>query len=229
MLKKMICIVIGIAMLLFVGCSEGKANWVGRMNDESLINTSDPDIELEGYIDSQGKETLPWTDKETFIDFSKQLHWEIAYQHMQSIGKPVGEISDNYLNWKFTDGYEGGAIFEDPESELEYAFVMMDDIYYYITGRKLSSDEVCYGVLGKVQSFFPDAKWPNNISETKDYLESYLGMKFDLPEDGGGNADYGGYFIDLRKNNCSIAIWSDNGIIRPESGMEILGWDVVLE
>ncbi|MCL1981983.1 MAG: hypothetical protein FWG53_02670 [Clostridiales bacterium] len=240
-MKKTICLLVGIIMVFSAGCAEFPGDTSGdeksiavEASNGDVDGVEDDTVHFEQTDENESSEnasegTLPWANNEDFIDFGQQENWETAYKHMQSIGKSVEEIAWNYLDWEFLDGYEGSAIYKDPNSGIEYAFTMMDSINNYY-GRKLSNDETCVGLLGEVRHFFPNAQWPKTVSATKEYLESYLGIRFALLEDVDGMGAFGPYSIQLIKNKCSIVIWSDeNGIINQETGMEIFGKDIILE
>lgn len=150
--------------------------------------------------------------EEDLINFSQKENWEIAYTHMQLIGKSVKEISDDYKAWKAEDGGYGFAIYTDPKNKIE--------LYFIATNKQLADffngDEICVGFAGNLNLLFPDARGPNTISETEEYLKSFLGLNFELDSD---CEDGYLYFIDLEQNNYSIQIWTENGIIMSDTGV----------
>jgi hypothetical protein len=115
-----------------------------------------------------------------FMDLSNSKHWEQALPHIESLGKPVKEISINYGAWEFTENSMRDASFEyytDPATGVCYA---VDD-----SDGGLQGDEVCYWMEQSLDFFFPDVPWPTEggVEESARFLEEYLGIGFWVRED----------------------------------------------
>ena len=229
-MKKLILLCILIFQFISVGCNATQGNSSGNnvndKNNNSLGNTvssvNNGGVTQDGIeVDNSGYENY-------FIDFSHQVNWGMAYHYMQVINKPVKEIADNYINWECEGTIGGSVVYSNPVNNFQYWFnaIKSTDEYYH---SKLSGDEICNGIGVDVGTLFPDAVWPQTLSETLGYLHSYLGLDFVLCD--GTDVDGSGYsyFVYLEKNNCTIGIYADDGLIRPETGITIYGESMVLQ
>jgi hypothetical protein len=154
MKKIVLCLVIGLTLILFDGCS-------GHRNNE---------VESDYVQDANLIET-----EKSFMDFGQKENWEIAYPYMLMIGKPIKELFDDYPTFKAEDGGYGFVLYELPESEINILFTGNKKLHEYFDGN-----EFCVGVSGKMRFLFPNAVWPDNVFETEDYLRLHLGLNFFL-------------------------------------------------
>ena len=243
-MRAIIYLMIGIILILSVGCGnktlDPSDSEIKDTNSQNTIHNADletnlekdrdkiPDIAQDTEIDNSQNSTLDPSiiTVKYFVDFSKKVNWEIAYTFMKMIDKPVKEISDDYLNWRAKEGFGGAILFKHPESEICFAFEAMKSLSDYYN-EKLEGGEICRGFTGPMGILFPSAVWSDSISETEDYIKSYFGFDFEF------NPNYfeGGcsYTAALEQNNIWIFIWSEDGLITPETIIVITGERVILD
>ena len=217
-MKKLIHLFIGVILIISVGCTGVQGN-----SSDDLVNGD----KNEDMSQEESLEATNGLEKE-FVDFSQKQNWGTAYSYMKAIGKPVKEVADNYTNWTLVGAPEASVVYKNPENELQYWFDLPGNINDFY-GKKLIGDEICSGIGGDVGYFFPDAVWPQNISETEGYVKSYLGLNFETFPDDSDSPEGCWYYVDLEQNNCLVRIYSKTGIITNETGMLIYGDGIILE
>ena len=84
------------------------------------------------------------------------------------------------------------------------------------------------GIAGEVGYFFPNSVWPQNITDTLDFVRFYLGLDFEVINDDSTESGCW-YSVELVNNNCIIRLYSENGIITNETGMFVYGEGIILE
>ncbi|MCL1810445.1 MAG: hypothetical protein FWG42_11880 [Clostridiales bacterium] len=149
--------------------TSGGCNSIRNDLSDDPVNGGEKAKQSEKVEDSSDVEAL--SDIETssnaendFVDFSKIGNWEVAYLHMQKIGKPVREFADNYSQWKCIGAPDGYVVYRDPENELHYAFDLPGSLNEYYK-KELSGNEICMGIEADVGLFFQNIVWPQNISD----------------------------------------------------------------
>jgi hypothetical protein len=201
-MKNLICLLIGILLIITIGCTDNK-----------IITVEPPELP----VDNPGT-SLDMTSE--IIDFSNKENWETAYEFMYKVGKPVKYTNKNYFDWHFIDGIDGDFYFDEPISGVHVGIVPVESIDYYFA-HGVDGDEVCNSVRGPMSLFFPDSEWPTSILETDVYLESYIGLDFELHP----NEKSRGYrrILVLDQNKCTIIIDSNDEIITRDAYFQVYG------
>ena len=207
-MRKVLCLLIGMMLTSSIGCDKNE-EILKESNDKNHEITSETEI---GNINGE----MP-------IDFSIKENWETTYKYMECIGKTAAEISEDYSKWKYLYYFSGGYYYVDLDTGMNYIFSNEEidgDASDTPQKRALRGDEICGGILDKINLFFPNAVWPTNIEETKNYLKAYIGLDFKLITEG---EIEGSYLIQLANNKRYIMIGSIDGIITPDTKIMIFG------
>lgn len=231
-MKRIIYLMMLILVVLTLVSCQNKQDGEKNQKDQPVISQSesDPQKNISDEDKNEPEEHLSKSetiypkvtiDKKDLQEIGKMKNWEIASNSLQMVGKPVKEISTDYLQWTFIDAAMGAVYYEDLSTGLYYIFPAVKSLPDYVENT-LSGDEICTGVAGSIQYFFPYAEWPGNIEETKDYLNAHLGISFELIDarDTEGTYSYKAEFP-VSKNYAAF-IWTEDAVVTSETWIEFV-------
>jgi hypothetical protein len=167
--RKILAITIAALTFMQTACSADTPELQDFPKQSGNESVADPDAPDDKTILNEESEEPEAYES---IDFSDMRNWETAYPFFKNIGRPIGEIVENYSHLEFFDKYDGGIFFIDPETKMQYAF---EDIF---DNTVLTGTEICNGIVHNTSFFFPELAFPADLAETQKYLEDYLGIPF---------------------------------------------------
>lgn len=199
-MKKIVCWILFLMLALMIGACSEKSKVEVDHGEQQVINNGE----------TKGDES-----EENIVEVGGLEHWEKAYECMQDIGKAISEFSGDYKEWKYQGGAYALLHYEDLKTGRYYAFSSDREYDSYIP--KLFGDEICSSTTIKLKDFFPKATWPTNIEETKQSLDSYLGIEFELLDARNSEGIYI-YQAEVEWNSVryGISIWTETGLLTPE-------------
>lgn len=230
-------IVLILAVFMLTNCQTKQENEANQ-EDQPVISQNEPerpniepDKEKGNEKDKQKQEDRPSEaeiiypkvsiDKEDLKEIAGMKNWEIVGTSIQMMGKSASEISADYQQWTFIDAAMGSVYYEDASTGLYYLFPAVRSLPDYVENTLLG-DELCTGVAGSVQYFFPQAEWPSSIEGTRDYLTAYLGVDVELIDarDTEGSYSYKAEFPISR--NYAAFLWTEDAVVTTETWIEFI-------
>jgi hypothetical protein len=133
--------------------------------------------------------------------------------------KSVSELFDNYGKWAYRGTADGGAYFEDMDTEMIYGFDCNDfeDLQHPV----LKGDELINAIGGTFSILYPNIVIPQDKEMYSIFLSVLFGAKFYL-EDSEFSEDKGGYSAYVEDSNIFVSVNSEDGMLKPDSPITLI-------